>query len=157
MADDPLLTIAELAVWARTEIPADDPFALVVIDAASLKVREAAKQPDWTAATVPATARLIAIQLAKRTYLNPDAVIAEGGIGPIGGDRYIEDFARTLELTDLERADLEALAPNAATGGNGLWVQPMTRGDIETTETAYYFDNSGSDWAIPMYEETVTP
>lgn len=153
----PLLTMAELRTWTRREIADDDAFALAVIDAASLKVRQAASQPDWTIDTVVPAARLIAIQLAKRTYLNPDAVIAEGGIGPIGGDRYIEDFARTLELTDLEREDLEGMSPAAATAGNGLWVQPMTRGDLESTETVYYFDDSGSDWAIPMYEETVTP
>jgi hypothetical protein len=150
----PFLTVAELATWTRQEIVADDPFALVVIDAASLRVREAASQPTWTLADIPKSARLIAIQLAKRTYLNPDAIVAEGGLGPIGGDRFIEDFARTLELTEYERATLEGLAPAGAIGkGSRLWVQETTRGDLETAVDVYYFDNSGSDWAIPMYAD----
>lgn len=159
MADEPLLSITELATWTRQVIADDDPFALAVISAASLRVREVASQPDWTLLTAPPSARLIAIQLAKRTYLNPDAVVAEGGLGPIGGDRFIEDFARTLELTEYERTTLEGLAPAGEVGkGSRLWVQETTRGDLETATDVYYFDNSGSDWAIPMYADVpVTP
>lgn len=150
----PLLAVSELAVWARQEIADDDAFALAVIDAASLKTRTAAKQPTWDVATIPAEARLVCIQLAKRTFLNPDAVVSEGGIGPIGGDRYVEDFARTLEFTDAELATLADASGSAAAAGNGLWVQPTSNGEMLSLDRdVYLFDDSGSDWGIPAYRD----
>lgn len=151
-----LLTVPELAVWARQEIAVDDPFALAVIAAASLKTRQVAGFPDWTAADVPPVAKMICTQLAKRTYLNPDSVIAEGGLGPIGGDRYVEDFARALEFTQAETDALLDLVGGEPSGDGRLWVQPTTRGPVEMVTagnaTGYYFDDSGSDWAIALTE-----
>lgn len=150
----PLLSVEELAIWARQDIAVDDAFALAVIDAASLKTRSETKQWLWDLSTIPPEARLVCIQLAKRTYLNPDAIVSEGGIGPIGGDRYVEDFARTLEFTDAELAVLSEASGAAAAAGNGLWIQPTSNGEmLGIDRDVYLFDDSGSDWGIPMYRD----
>lgn len=155
----PLLTVAQLAVWAQQEIDDDDEFALVVIEAASLVVAEKAAHLDWIEIIAPAVAltpapsraRLIATQLAKRTFLNPHAVLWEGNIGPIGGDKLVEDFSRTLELTLVESAELEAMQPAGAATGNGLWVQPVETGRVAVGSTTIYLpDGSNLDSIIPM-------
>lgn len=143
----PLLSLAELGIIARQEIAPDDGFAGFIIAAASEAVRAAAQQPTWTAETAPLRARQICGHLAARSYLNPDSVQYQGAIGPIGGDRIVEDLARALHLTDVERAELAAMSPSAGQGG-GLWIQPVgstaqQRGDI------YLPDDTGSDWWIP--------
>lgn len=152
----PMLTIATLAVITREEIAADDLFALWVIESASLTVADEAKHLDWIAAddpvAAPARATLIAQGLAKRTYLNPDAIVGEGGVGPIGGDRYVEDYARTLELTQVERDILADMAGDGAAGGqSGLWTQsteniPQPRGD--QTIYAPDVDSRANSWPI---------
>ena len=158
----PLLTLGELRTWTRESIPDGDEFALAVIDAASLVVSSAARHPEWDVATAPSIARLIAAQLAKRTYLNPNAVAAEGSIGPIGGDRFVEDFARTLELTPVELASLEGLWPAGASKGGGLWTMTTEREPMTPASgTIFVPDDSGSDWHIPFIDESqawaVTP
>lgn len=148
-----LLTVAELATWARTEIADDDPFANAVVDAATLVVVSQCgfPVPEWTTSSAPPVARLITIQLAKRTYLNPDAVIAEGGIGPIGGDRFVEDFARTLELTPNELAKLADVDPATASASGNLWVLGVdTVG--HSLDEIYLRDSDGSNWAIPFLD-----
>lgn len=154
---DPLFTAAELDVWVRGEtVSADDPFAQAIISAASLKLREECKHPEWTAATVPAMPKLIALQLAKRSYENDRGVVGEGGIGPIGGDRFLEDYARSLQFLDEELAQLASYGGaggSTSTGVGELWVQPTT-GGTRVDETAYYFTQSQngdvSDWAVPL-------
>lgn len=150
MAD--LITIQELAIWARREIEPDDTFATTVISAASLVVAETAQHPEWTRTgltAAPPRAKLICATLAKRTYLNPDAVVREGSVGPIGGDTVVEDFARTLELTEAEIATLQGFV-GEGTGAvySGLWVQPTTRGELEMGDV-FIPDSGGSDWMIP--------
>jgi hypothetical protein len=102
----------------------------------------------------PRRAVMIAEQLAKRAYLNPDAIVAEGSIGPIGGDRTVEDFARTFELTEAEDAYLETLAVAAGTsakanrlGSIGIEVTtPMLVGD--TTIWVPDLDPRAEAWPI---------
>lgn len=148
-----LVTVAELAIWTQTEIAPDDFAANAILAAASLIVRDVARQPLWTQVDAPPMAKLITVQLAKRTYLNPNAVVSEGSIGPIGGDRFLEDFVRTLELTAVEIAQLEAMRPTGETGvaktTSGLWSQPTTRGPVEKP---VYLSTTPplSDWNIPV-------
>ena len=160
----PLLTVAQLAVWAQRDIDDDDEFAIVVINAASLVVAEKAWHTDWLEIIAPALARvpaparavLIAIQLAKRTFMNPHAIVGEGAIGPIGGDRIVEDFARTLELTLVEITELEDLRPGASqfSSGNGLWTQPISTARPGITYATIYIPD-GSDPLFPFPMGTV--
>ena len=129
------------------------------IQAASVIVADAAARPDWLGVApdgtdigvVPAPRRavMIAEQLAKRSYLNPNAVVAEGSVGPIGGDRTIEDFARTFELTEIEAEYLAEVKRttgivDAGSGTGGLWV-------LQIENRPY-----GADWAT-IYLPDVDP
>lgn len=159
---DPLFTAAELDVWVRGEVVVDtDPFAQAIIGAASLKLREECAHWDWTAATVPATPKLIALQLAKRAFENDRGIIAEGNTGPIGGDRFLEDYARTLQFLPEEREQLQAYGGPGATadgtGGGQLWVQPTwggTAGDRTIYAFAQSLNGDVSDQAIPILDPT---
>ena len=105
------------------------------IQGASVIVADAAGHPDWigvapdgtamTAVVAPRRAVMIAEQLAKRSYKNPDAIVSEGNVGPIGGDRTVEEFARTFELTEVEAAYLESVKVDTGIVGGGspqLWT-----------------------------------
>ena len=132
----PLLTAATLGLLADEQPDLENAaYGTYCIQAASVLVADAAGHPDWIGVSAsggdmipvaaPRRAVMIAEQLAKRSYLNPNAVTREGNVGPIGGDTTIEDFARTFEFTPLEAAYLaeqKALSPLVATTGTGLWV-----------------------------------
>lgn len=156
-----LVSLSELAIWPGIGMIPEDArdFASYVLEAASEKVRLAAAQPGWTADSVPRRAKQIAWHLAARTYLNPDSVLAEGGVGPLGGDRTVEDMARALHLTSAEAEELALLAPEGSTaaGGGGLWIQPIDGGTQVSDGTIYLTDSSGSDWMIPYLSEDDLP
>lgn len=157
LAGDPLFTVAELDVWVRGEtISEADPFARAIVAAASLKLLEECGQPGWTASTIPPLPKLIALQLAKRSYENDRGVVGEGGIGPIGGDRFLDDYARSLQFLPEELAQLADYGGSGSVGtsdGGTLWVQP-TAGGTGPVRDAYRFAQSSngdvSDWAIPL-------
>lgn len=143
-----LVSIPELGVWCRQEIGYDDEFAVAILEAASEVVRSAARHAEWTAKTVPARAKQICAHLAARSYLNPDSVVGEGSIGPLGGDRYVEALATALHLTAAEREELETMA-SAGSARGSLWIQPVGSNTLESPEDVYLPDHSGSDWMIP--------
>lgn len=152
-----LVKIETLAVWCQTDIDLDDEFALKVVNAASLVVRREAQHPEWTltgATTAPADAILIAEMLAKRTYQNPDAV-NRSAIGPLS-ESTIDDFARTLELTETEKEVLHGFWPGAvAPTPDGFWFQPLVK---ETPlDEVFVGDISGSDWFLPWVDERGDP
>jgi hypothetical protein len=148
----PLLTADTLALLAdEVESGLENPaYGDYCIQSASVLVADAAGRPDWlgiaadgaemTPNLAPRRAVMIAEQLAKRSYLNPNAVVQEGSIGPIGGDRTIEDFARTFEFTEVEAAYLAEVKRttgivDTGSAGTGLWTLEM--------EVRPY----GADWA----------
>lgn len=134
----PMLSPATLALIAREEPLSDPDYADYCIESASYLVADEGNHPEWigldaTGATVPVVpARrrvvMIAEQLAKRAYLNPDAIVAEGNIGPIGGDRTVEDFARTFEFTPAEQEYLQTMALGTTGGGSALWTLTIESG-----------------------------
>lgn len=136
-----LLTLGDLGIWVRETISGTDEFAITVVNAASLVVVEAAGHPEWTLGTAPPRARLIAQLLAKRTYLNPDAVV-RSSVGPLG-ESIVEDFARTLELTPAERLELEELGGTAPTTSGEMFF--LNLGGTPTTESTeiYLADSEG--------------
>ena len=133
----PMLDSATLELLVDEE-PLENPaYGDYCMRNASLIVADAAGHPDWVGVAAdgtdivpvaaPRRAVMIAEQLAKRSYLNPNAVVREGSVGPIGGDQTIEEFARTFELTEVEAAYLEEVRRTTgivplpgATGG--LWT-----------------------------------
>ena len=134
-----LVTLEELRIWTREDIDAEEDieFANAVIAAVSLRVAEELEYPDFAAwAADPgdiflAGARAVAVQVARRTYLNPDQEVRTAAIGPIGGVAYLEDFAQALELTEGERERLAAVrkAAGGASSGGGLYTVTLQRAD----------------------------
>lgn len=137
-----LLALDDLRGWTQETIADDDVLAANVILGASYKVADAASHLDWLddayAGEVPYRATLIANLLAKRSYQNPNSIIAEGGVGPIGGDRYVEEFAKFLTLTATEIAELEDLATPAAGAVGGLSVITMENRPGPALDPTYY-------------------
>lgn len=154
---EPLITETELATICRLPgnvIPAARAaFATMIIDLTSGLVSDTAGHPEWTSSTIPFRAKMIALLVAKRSYQNPDGVIVEGSIGPIGGDRVTDLQAAGLYLTEAEAADLAALRGDGtpATDPNRMWVLQVAVDQPEAT-TGYVFDDSGSDWGIPYVD-----
>jgi len=178
-----LLTTQELALWTRKDpvAVAADPFATEVIDKVSqlaqflgghdgTKTNAAGEViPIWTLTTGPDQApfdvRMVVLQVAKRCYENPAQVTAEGGVGPIGGDTFLDAAALLLALTDSERAVLTKYNldgdPDAPT--DELWVLQTTRGDETTAlSTVLYVsddqqvgmtpdESAYPSWDIPMF------
>lgn len=137
----PLFPLSTLELLARESPLLDEAYGEYCRESASVIVADRAAHLDWIGIAsdgsqvlvVPAPRRavMIAEQLAKRSYLNPDAIVAEGGIGPIGGDRTVEDFARTFELTEAEEIYLEAIA--VANGGGARPANTLSSIAIEVT------------------------
>lgn len=130
-----LVTLEELQTWTREEIdaPEDVAFANAVIDAVSLRVSEELGHPDYLSDSSDVntrSARSVALQVARRTYLNPDQEVRTAAIGPIGGVAYREDFAAALELTESELERLSALRKSADGGSGGLGVLRIERDDV---------------------------
>lgn len=110
MAD--LLTKRELALWTQRELSvvAADQFATDVISKVSEMAQFLGGHPLWSLEPgdnlAPFDVRMVVLQVCKRTYGNPDQVVQEGGIGPIGGDRFLDAAALLTSLTESERATL---------------------------------------------------
>jgi len=162
---DPWITVPELAIWAREEIDPADEFASMVVKAATIVVSEATGYHDtdreFTIVTAPDRLKVIVAQVAKRSYLNPDQIVREGNIGPIGGDAYAAAYAAGLSLTDEELAEVQRVVRR--TGGrtgkglkvlgfrvahNGRYGRDGTYAPDTPAPGAAF--GAGSDWMIPV-------
>lgn len=147
----PIITPPEVATWAGVPEASFGDRETMVIEHAQNLVADEAGHPEWIAGdlgTVPYRARIIALNLARRTIVNPDQIVQEGGIGPIGGDRVRDAAALAMELSQAEKDELHLLRGDG-TSVAGLWIQPLTSGTPLDT-TAFVPDDSGSDWFIPF-------
>ena len=184
MAD--LLTTATLAKWTQ-EDPAEvavDPFALDLIDKVSQLIcfiggHDGTKVdpvtldpvPEWTLDLGPTQApidvQMVALKVIKRSYQNPDQIVQEGSIGPIGGDRVAETQALFMDFTDEERSiiarynidgDPAGLVDDAGT----LFTVKIDRDDsmLPQTSPLYVGDDQQinlatspdpREWKIPMF------
>jgi hypothetical protein len=143
-----LVSVSEFSVWVQREIdPVEDQFAVLVLEQASALVREAAERPDWPAATAPAAAKRIAALCARRTYINPD-MEKSSTVGPLSGS-LMDDALAWMRLFDEEVLQLQRLGNDGVTPSTGgLWVQPTTRGPVESTRDVLFWDEAGA-WPIP--------
>ena len=169
MAD--LITPAELALWTRTDLATveADPLADEVMSKVSDLARFLGGHPEWTYGEGPETeapfdVRMLVLKICKRTYSNLEQVVQEGNVGPIGGDRVLDVAALLTDLTETERKTLtkynEAGDPDEI--ATELWVQPTTRGDLETQSAAILYMGDDQqinlatspdprEWMIPMF------
>lgn len=133
---DPLVSLEDLRVWTREPIDTEEDaaFANAVIEAVSLRVAEELEFADFLsdpASDHTRSARAVALQVARRTYLNPDQETRTAAIGPIGGVAYLDDFAQALTLTEseLERLGKLLAAAGGSSSGSGLGVVRIERDD----------------------------
>lgn len=133
---DLLVSLDDLRVWTRESIDAqeDVEFATAVIEAVSLRVAEELEFADFLsdpASDYTKSARAVALQVARRTYLNPDQETRTAAIGPIGGVAYLDDFAQALALTEPEQERLAKLLASAggSSSGNGIGTIRIERDD----------------------------
>mgnify|MGYP003295844529 CR=1 FL=1 len=178
MAD--LLTKNELALWTQTSpaVVENDPFAAEVIDkvsqmAAFLGGHDGTKYdaagaliPEWTLAgttTAPFDVRMVVLQVCKRCYSNPDQVVQEGSVGPIGGDRVLDAAALLLSLTESERATLTKYnTAGDPDGSTELWTLRISREDAPLSPATIYASDDQQigmtpdqsaypSWDIPLF------
>lgn len=146
MVTEPLVSVATLAVWVQEDIPLDDEYAQTVVMAATVAVLSYAdKEDEWTVATAPNRIKDIVAGVAKRNWLNPNRLLREGSIGPIGGDSYVAAMAAGMDLTDYEMSEIARLSTGSAPGAGTLGVLQFTtgRGTVEPDEL-YLYDNAES-------------
>lgn len=170
MAD--LMSIETLAIWMQTpvtELEADPFYAQVITDVSGL-VCFIGGHPQWTYEPgedqAPYDVRMVALNVIKRSAENPGRVIAEGSVGPIGGDRVDEAQALFTDLTDAERAVIAKYNPEGDPEGDAagiLFTIETSRGDsmtLQQTSPLYVGDNMQTnletsadprEWMIPMY------
>lgn len=150
MAD--LITPRELALWTQSDEAevAIDPWAIEVMEKVSMLARFLGGQP-WELADVPFDVRMVVIQVAKRTYANPDQEVSSN-IGPIGS-RVLDAAALLTNLTEAERATLTKYnAEGDPNSDAGLWVMSTAAPNAGPVEAVLYVpDDSLSDWYIPMF------
>lgn len=149
--DEPILTTARLAVWAR-ENPLEDPdFAELVCDAVSTLLREKGS-PYWTVTDIPRRARDIGYFVARNYYLNPDLLRSES-TGPTSETRA-ELVLTGIEFTPEQEAEIGRLADVVGDQVfGGLSIISTTRGPMETGRrrrggTTYVYDERGA-WPLP--------
>lgn len=130
-----LITVSEMSLWAEgsyAAIPAGDPLANWLIEQASELVMAWAKQPTWTSADAPGRAKILVANIAKRCWNNPDQELRSAIAGGPSSS-LIDQAAWGLALTDAEKAECEALSPQATEpGAGGFWTLPISRGPLET-------------------------
>lgn len=189
-----LLTPQTLAKWTQSDEAevVGDPFAADLIeklsalvcfigghdgtkdDPASTTV-PAEKLPEWSlvadtpagSVVAPIDVQMVMLQVAKRSYQNPDEIIQDGSVGPLGGDRYADVHALFMDFTESERATLSKYNPDGdptpQDGSGVVFTISTTRGDETTlpqTSPLYVGDNlqtglAGSadprEWMIPLF------
>jgi hypothetical protein len=184
-----LLTPQTLAKWTQSdeaEVLAD-PFAADLIEKLSALVcfigghdgtkldELGAVIPEWSlvadtpvgSVVAPIDVQMVMLQVAKRSYQNPDEVLQEGSVGPLGGERYADVHALFMDFTDSERATISKYNldgdPTPQDGAGVVFTIPTTRGDETTlpqTSPLYIGDNQQigladsadpREWMIPLF------
>lgn len=183
MAD--LLTTATLAKWTQEdplEVAADE-FAKDVIAKVSALIcfiggHDGTKVdangdiiPEWTLDLGPTQApidvQLIALKVIKRSYQNPEQVLQEGSIGPLGGDRVADTQALFMDFTEDERRAIARYNPDGDPSGlvedaGTIFTLSIDRSDaiLADSEILYVGDNQQinletsadpREWKIPMF------
>lgn len=166
MAD--LLTTDTLARWTQND-PAEvaaDPFAVDLIDKVSQLVQFIGGHPEWDLepgeTLAPFDVQMVVLQVCKRSYENPTRIIQEGSIGPLGGDRFADEQALFMDLTESERATIAKYNPAGDPDGGAAELFTITVSNemvMPSGPDVYFEDNqqvgltNSADprsWMIPM-------
>lgn len=169
MAD--LITPQTLAKWTQSDLAEvqADPFALDLITKVSELICFIGGHPDWTLDPgedqAPIDVQMVALQVIKRSYENPEQIIQET-TGPLS-QRVADVQALFADLTEFERKVVAKYNPDGDPtipgDGGEVFVMPTTRGDETTlpqTSPLYIGDNQQinletsadpREWKIPMF------
>lgn len=166
-----LLPTATLGLWVspkqtQEQIEADA-FAMDVIAKVSGYFCFLGGHPEWTYEPgdeqAPFDVRMLALKVIRRTYVNPDQVVQEGNVGPLGGDRVADDAALSFELTKTERRVLTKYNDEGdPEEGGALWIQPIGQDEASSLidATLYVGDDSQinlessadpREWKVPLF------
>jgi hypothetical protein len=131
--------------------------------------------PEWSlvadtptgAVVAPIDVQMVMLQVAKRSYENPDEVLQEGSVGPLGGERYADVHALFMDFTESERATISKYNPDGdptpQEGAGVVFTLETTRGAETTlpqTSPLYVSDNlqvalaesaDPREWKIPLF------
>lgn len=151
MALPALANVNDLAAWVGQDIT-DDARALAVLSAASALVRGETGQ-TWvndsgSLADVPEDVAAIVVQVAGRVWANPSGAI-QWTRGPFS-ERYSDDAALGLFLTDAERAILSRYRVSGTP--HGLGVLSTTRGDDYGSTVYVPTGPPPSGYPFPWYD-----
>ena len=183
MAD--LLTTAALAKWTQNDPVevAADPFAIDLIDKMSQLIcfiggHDGTKVdangdavPEWTLELGPTQApidvQMVALKVIKRSYQNPDQVVQEGSIGPLGGDRVADTQALFMDFTEDERRVIAKYNPDGDPSGlvddaGTLFTMSIAAPPLLSESGILYVgddqqinlgpeDSAYPEWKIPMF------
>lgn len=168
-----LLTTQTLARWTQNdpdEVAADE-FAVDLIEKLSALVCFLGGHPEWTLEPgvdqAPVDVQMVMLQVAKRSYQNPDQVLQEGSVGPLGGDRVADIQALFMDFSESERRTIAKYNvdgdPTPQDGAGEIFTLATTRGDETTmpqTSPLYVTDDqqvnldTSADprpWMIPLF------
>lgn len=150
--DQLLLTVADLRSWTGDDIADNDPLALNILAAVSIKLWQYGDK-DWTRADLPREAKLIGDIKAKNFWQHPTGAKSEQI--DVLSESYVNEVLLQLVFTDMEIEELQRLG-----GGDGavespmkVWTLTTTRGPLEThgpgSPRATYYQDSW-DSAFPL-------
>lgn len=131
-----IATLSLLLYRVDDRIPADDPYATMILSQASNTVRAAARRPGWVRLTdgtlpgpgqieAPQDAQDITAHVAARAYSNPRN-LERRTAGPVS-ETFRDNGVVGLGLTEDEKGRLALLGPTSG----GFWVQPLDYGDVD--------------------------
>ena len=177
-----LITTATLAKWTQNDPDevAGDPFALDLIEKLSALVcflggHDGTKTdangdpvPEWGLEgpeVPPIDVQMVVLQVAKRSYENPEQIIQAGSIGPLGGDRVSDTQALFMDFTESERRTLVRHNPDGdpvpAEGSAEIFtISTTTDTTLQQTSPLYVGDNmqvnletsaDPREWKIPLF------
>jgi len=166
-----LITFGTLAAWTQSDEDeiSEDPLAIEICEKMSNLARFLGGNTAWTLDPgenrVPIDVEMVILQVCKRSYENPTQVVAEGNVGPIGGDRHVEDYALFMSLSETERAIITGHNPdgdpNPPSGGQ-VFTIPTSPGpeSLLPVEVLYVGDDQQinlstsadpREWKIPLF------
>lgn len=129
--DELLVTVEALRGWTGDTIDDDDPLALNVLGAITIRLHQYGDK-DWTRATLPREARLIGEIKAKNFWEHPTGARQESV--DVLSESFINEVLTQITFTEAEQAELARLGDNDGTDKKplGVWALTVTRGPLET-------------------------
>ena len=150
MSNIPYATVTDLASWVGQDIAANDPRAIAILKAASIRVRryigpsvcdewDTLGEPAVPPNPIPDVVTSVTVQASARVWINPQGLTTEANDDYTR--RFGDDSKGGLYLTEDEKADLSEFRTKP--GAGGLAVLSTTRGEDELDQYLAVIDPDG--------------